>query len=147
MKVIVSQIRPDAGLAVVLPMAVSGLASRLRTERAARSFPKVSGPQFAALARHAAMRPGKLAGRETMQPPSTTGVIAVLVERGLTARAPRPAGKRRVALTAAAAGRSLAGQVHMLTQAWLARRLRELRAQGRSALRTAAPVLDKLNQS
>jgi DNA-binding MarR family transcriptional regulator len=51
------------------------------------------------------------------------------------------------ALTATAAGRSLVEQVRRLREAWLAERLRELSAQERSALRAAAPVLEKLSQS
>jgi len=150
MKVMTSQTRSDADLAVALRIAVSRLARRIRAERAAGGLPELSDTQFAALAalvRHGTMTPGELAAYEKVQPPSMTRVIAVLEERGLMVRAPHPMDKRQVALTATAAGRNLVEQVRRLREAWLARRLAELSAQERSALRAAAPVLDKLSQS
>ncbi len=150
MKVTTSQIRSDIGLAVTLRIAISRLARRIRAERAAGGLPELSDTQFAALAalvRHGTMTPGELAEGEKVQPPSMTRVIAVLEERGLLARAPHPADKRQVALTATAEGRSLVEQVRRLREAWLARRLRELSAQERSVLRAAAPVLEKLSRS
>ena len=150
MKVTTSQIRFEAGLAVTLRIAVTRLARRIRAERAAQGLPELSDTQFAALAalvRHATMTPGELAEHEKVQPPSMTRAIAVLEERGLVARAPHPADRRQVALTATPAGRSLVEQVRRLRDAWLARRLQELSAQERSVLRAAAPVLDKLSQS
>jgi DNA-binding MarR family transcriptional regulator len=150
MKVLTSQVRSDADLAVTLRIAVSRLARRIRAERGPEGLAELSDTQFAALAalvRHGAMTPGELAAYEKVQPPSMTRVIAVLEERGLLARAPHPTDKRQVVLTATAAGRSLVEQVRRLREAWLARRLAELSAQERSALRAAAPVLDKLSQS
>jgi DNA-binding MarR family transcriptional regulator len=150
MRATTSQIRSDTDLAVTLRIAVSRLARRIRAERAAKGLPELSDTQFAALAalaRRAGMTPGELAAHEKVQPPSMTRVIAVLEERGLLVRAPHPTDKRQVMLTATAAGRSLVGKVRQLREAWLATRLSELSAQERSALRAAAPVLDKLSQS
>ena len=150
MKATTPQIRSDIDLAVTLRIAISRLARRIRAERAAGGLPELSDTQFAALAtlvRQGAMTPGELAAHEKVQPPSMTRVIAVLEERGLLTRAPHPADKRQVALTATAAGRNLVEQVRRLREAWLARRLRELSKQERSVLRAAAPVLEKLSQS
>jgi DNA-binding MarR family transcriptional regulator len=147
MKMTTLQIRADADLAVTLRIAVGRLARRIRAERAARGVPELSDTPLAALVRHAAMTPGELAEHEKVHPPSMTKVIAVLEERGLMVRVPHPTDKRQVALSATAAGRSLVEQVRRLREAWLARRLRELSAQERSALRAAAPVPDKLSQS
>jgi DNA-binding MarR family transcriptional regulator len=145
-----SQIRLDAGLAVALRISISRLARRIRAERAAKDLPELSDTQFASLCtlvRQPTMTPGELAEHEKVQPPSMTRVIAVLEEHGLLARAPHPTDRRQVALTATAAGRSLVEQVRRLREVWLAVRLRELSAQGRAALRAAAPVLEKLSQS
>jgi DNA-binding MarR family transcriptional regulator len=150
MKVITSQIRSDIGLAVALRIVVSRLARRIRAERAAEGLPELSDTQFAALAalvRHAPMTPGGLAAHEKVQPPSMTRAISVLEERGLVTRAPHPADRRQVALTATPAGQRLVEQVRRLREAWLATRLRELSAQERAVLRAAAPVLEKLSLS
>ncbi len=116
MKMTIPQIRSDAALAVTLPIAVHRPARRICAERAARGLPELSGTRLTALAHRAAMMPGKPAGHEKLQPPSMTRIIAV-EERSQMARAPHLADKRRVALTATAAGRSLAGQVRMLREA------------------------------
>jgi DNA-binding MarR family transcriptional regulator len=145
------QTRSDAGLASALRISVSRLARRLRAERQREGLePDLSDTQLAALAaleRHSAMTPGELADHEKVQPPSMTRVITVLEERGLVMRAPHASDRRQVVLTATDYGREVVQQSRKLREAWLARRLRELTPQERSALRAAAPVLEKLSQS
>ena len=146
-----TQTRTDAGLATVLRISVSRLARRLRAERIAQGLqPALSDTQLAALAAlatHAAMTPGELAEHEKVQPPSMTRVIAALEERNLVMRAPHPTDGRQVSLTVTEEGRQLVQQLRRLREAWLARRLRELTAQERAILRSAAPILEKLSQS
>ena len=143
--------RSDAGLASVLRISVSRLARRLRAERQSVGLePDLSDTQLAALAaleRHSAMTPGELADHEKVQPPSMTRVITVLEERGLVVRAPHASDRRQVVLTVTDYGRDVVQQSRKLREAWLARRLRELTPQERSALRAAAPILEKLSQS
>jgi DNA-binding MarR family transcriptional regulator len=143
--------RSDAGLASVLRISVSRLARRLRAERQSEGLePDLSDTQLAALAaleRHSAMTPGELADHEKVQPPSMTRVITVLEERGLVMRAPHASDRRQVVLTVTDYGRKVVQQSRKLREAWLAKRLRELTPQERSALRAAAPVLEKLSQS
>ena len=143
--------RSDAGLASALRITVSRLARRLRAERQSEGLePDLSDTQLAALAaleRHSAMTPGELADHEKVQPPSMTRVITVLEERGLVVRAPHASDRRQVVLTVTDYGREVVQQSRKLREAWLARRLRELTPQERSALRAAAPILEKLSQS
>ncbi|HXB49884.1 MAG TPA: MarR family transcriptional regulator [Streptosporangiaceae bacterium] len=143
--------RSDAGLASALRITVSRLARRLRAERQSEGLePDLSDTQLAALAaleRHSAMTPGELADHEKVQPPSMTRVITVLEERGLVMRAPHASDRRQVVLTVTDYGREVVQQSRKLREAWLAKRLRELTPQERSALRAAAPVLEKLSQS
>lgn len=143
--------RSDAGLASALRISVSRLARRLRAERRSEGLePDLSDTQLAALAaleRHSAMTPGELADHEKVQPPSMTRVITVLEDRGLVMRAPHASDRRQVVLTVTEYGREVVQQSRMLREVWLAKRLRELTPQERSALRAAAPVLEKLSQS
>jgi DNA-binding MarR family transcriptional regulator len=143
--------RSDAGLASALRISVSRLARRLRAERQSEGLePDLSDTQLAALAaleRHSAMTPGELADHEKVQPPSMTRVLTVLEERGLVMRAPHASDRRQVVLTVTDYGREVVQQSRKLREAWLAKRLRELTPQERSALRAAAPVLEKLSQS
>jgi DNA-binding MarR family transcriptional regulator len=143
--------RSDAGLASALRISVSRLARRLRAERQSEGLePDLSDTQLAALAaleRHSAMTPGELADHEKVQPPSMTRVITVLEERGLVMRAPHATDRRQVVLTVTDYGREVVQQSRKLREAWLAKRLRELTPQERSALRAAAPILEKLSQS
>jgi DNA-binding MarR family transcriptional regulator len=139
------------GLASALRISVTRLARRLRAERQSEGLePDLSDTQLAALAaleRHSAMTPGELADHEKVQPPSMTRVITVLEERGLVMRAPHASDRRQVVLTVTDYGREVVQQSRKLREAWLAKRLRELTPQERSALRAAAPVLEKLSQS
>src|SRR6266702_2986174 len=121
--------RTDAGLATALRISVSRLARRLRAQRTASGMTEavLSETQLAALSAlevHHAMTPGELAEHEKVQPPSMTRVIAVLEE-----------------------GRAVVQRVRRRKDAWLARRLAELTAEERAALRAAVPVLEKLSQS
>jgi len=143
--------RSDAGLASAMRISVTRLARRLRAERQSEGLePDLSDTQLAALAaleRHSAMTPGELADHEKVQPPSMTRVITVLEERGLVMRAPHASDRRQVVLTVTDYGREVVQQSRKLREAWLAKRLRELTPQERSALRAAAPILEKLSQS
>jgi DNA-binding MarR family transcriptional regulator len=148
----VSAHRSDAGLATSLRISVNRLARRLRVERTVPGLgePALSDTQLAALAaldRHGAMTPGELAEHEKVQPPSMTRVIAALVDSGLVVRAPHPTDRRQVILTASKGGRDLVSKAKRRRDAWLAKRLAELSPQERAALRSAAPVLEKLSQS
>ncbi len=144
------QTSSDAGLATALRISISRLARRLRAERNKGLEPDLSDTQLAALAaleRHSAMTPGELADHEKVQPPSMTRVIAVLEERGLVMRAPHPTDGRQVVLTATERGRAVVEQSRVLREAWLAKRLEDLSPAEMAALRTAAPILEKLSQS
>jgi DNA-binding MarR family transcriptional regulator len=144
--------RTDAELATALRISVSRLARRLRAQRTAAGLTEavLSETQLAALSAlevHQAMTPGELADHEKVQPPSMTRVIAVLEERNLVLRSPHPTDRRQVILTVTEEGRGVVQRVRRRKDAWLARRLAELTAEERAALRAAVPVLEKLSQS
>jgi DNA-binding MarR family transcriptional regulator len=144
--------RTDAGLATELRISVSRLARRLRAQRTAAGLTEavLSETQLAALSAlevHQAMTPGELADHEKVQPPSMTRVIAVLEERNLVVRSPHPTDRRQVILTVTQEGRGVVERVRQRKDAWLDRRLAELTAEERAALRAAVPVLEKLSQS
>src|SRR5262249_29306201 len=147
-----SEHRSDPGLANALRIWVSGLARRLRVERAAPGLgePDLSETQLAALAtleRHGAMTPGDLAEHEKVQPPSMTRVISVLVELQLVRREPHSSDRRQVVLTATEAGRDLVRKARQRREARLARRLNELSPAARTTLRAAPQILEKLRQA
>lgn len=140
--------RADARLATALRMPVTRPARTLRAGRMAPGLkPGFAGTQLAGLERPATMTPGELAGREKVQPPSVTRVIAVLKGCGLAARALHPTGRRQAVLAITRHGGKLLQQSRRLRGARLARRLTELSPRDRATLRAAAPVLDKLSQS
>src|SRR3984957_6308336 len=121
----------DAGLATAMRISISRLARRLRVERLGLGGTEtvLSDIQLAALAaleRHESMTPGELAEHEKVQPPSMTGVIAVLGERGLVRRAPHATDRRQVVLTVTTAGRDLVHRVRRRREAWLAQRFQAL---------------------
>ena len=93
------------------------------------------------------MTPGELAEHEKVQPPSMTRVISVLVDSQLVRREPHPSDRRQVVLTATDAGRDLVIKARRRREAWLAQRLEELSPAERTALRAAAPILEKLSQA
>src|SRR5258708_7494122 len=75
------------------------------------------------------------------------GVNGVLEGANLVLRSPHPTDRRQVILTVTGEGRTVVQRVRRRKDAWLARRLAELTADERAALRAAVPILEKLSQS
>ena len=117
-------------------------AQRLRQERE-----ELSPSQAAALAtidRHGPLTPSELAGRERVQRPTATRVIARLEERGLVDRTQDPADRRSFVVALTPAGRELLARVRTRKDAYLSRRLRDLDADERATLDRAAAILERV---
>lgn len=141
------QTRTDAGLAVVLRVAVGRLARRLRAQRPDASLSLGQGAVLFALARLGKMTPGALAEHEKVQPPSMTRIIAALEERGLVHRMKHPDDKRQQLVELTDEGHRLVRIDRRRREAWLTQRLAELTPQEKTTLRKAAEILERLSQS
>lgn len=140
--------RTDAGLASTLRISVMRLSRRLRNERDA-SY-DLSAGQLAVLGtlwRRGPLSIGDLAAAEKVQPPSMTRTVTCLCERGLLRRDPHAADKRLVVVSLTEAADAVLAESRRRKDAWLTRRLHELTAAERQALREAAPILERLSQA
>jgi DNA-binding MarR family transcriptional regulator len=140
--------RTDAGLAASLRVSVARLHRRLRTEHA-----DDVGVSFGALAvlgllrREGDQTIGQLAAAERVRPPSMTRTVSCLEADGLVERRPHPTDGRQVLITPTGKGEELLAAERRRRDAWLARRLRELTPDERTALRQAAPILERLSNA
>ncbi len=116
----------------------------MRQERSDASVPIGQLAALGTVHHHGPLTAGELAEREQVQPPSMTKIIAALEDRGLVQRAIHPVDRRQVLISSTSAGRELVLSTRRARTEWLARRLALLTADERSALRAAAPVLEKL---
>ena len=136
--------RTHTELSSTLRLSVMRLARRLRAEREDDSLTLNQLATLGTLDRHGPITLGALAAHERVQPPSMTRIVSGLEERGLAVREPDATDRRLVVVRITAEGSALLEADRRRRDAWLARRLRELTADEREALRRAAPVLEKL---
>jgi DNA-binding MarR family transcriptional regulator len=132
---------PD--LASRLRLDISRMARRLRQEAGA----KLSPSQTAALAtieRHGPLTPSELAGRERVQRPTVTRVLARLEEAGLVDRAADPQDRRSCLVSISGAGSELLQALRDRKDAFLARRIDALEPADREALDRAAAILERM---
>lgn len=136
----------DLELAHTVRMAVTRLSRKMRNQRPDFALTLTQLSALFSLERHGPLTPGALAEQEQVQPPSMTRVLAALEERGLVVSEPHPGDGRQklVRVTPAAAG--MLDEDRRAREAWLAQRMLELSPAEVTALRAAAPVLDKLTQ-
>ena len=133
----------QADLAVRLRLVIARTARRLRQE----AGEDLSPSQAAALAtidRHGPLTPSELAGRERIQRPTATRLIARLLEVGLVDRTQDPVDRRSFVVALTPAGRELLARVRNRKDAYLARRLRDLDADERATLDRAAAILERV---
>lgn len=134
----------ETALASTLRLSVMRLARRMRQQRAESSLTLTQVAALATVERHPGVTPGELAGREKVQPPSMTKVVAALEAAGLLQREPHPTDGRQVQLRCTVEGSALLKEDRRRREAWLAQRLAELEPGELAVLRQAAGVLDKL---
>jgi DNA-binding MarR family transcriptional regulator len=130
-------------LATRLRFGITRTARRLRQEAGGSLSPSQSAA-LATIERHGPLTPSELAGREQVQRPTVTRVLARLQEAGLVERAGDPADRRSTLVSITAEGRSLLAAQRTRKDAYLARRLRELDPADRATLARAAELLEGL---
>ncbi|MHB1487459.1 MAG: MarR family winged helix-turn-helix transcriptional regulator [Acidimicrobiales bacterium] len=134
---------PDSELAARLRMAVTRLSRRLRQQADVGITPT----QLSALASVERLEPvtlGELAGREQVQPPSMTRVVAVLEEAGLVVRQVDERDRRVARVTTTADGRRALLRSRTRKNAFLARRIKNMSAQDRDTLVAAIGLLESM---
>jgi DNA-binding MarR family transcriptional regulator len=132
-----------SGLAAHLRLAVARTNRRLRQEAGSGLSPTLTAA-LATIERHGPLTPSELAGREGVQRPTATKLIARLETDGLVLRTADPGDGRSFLISASAAGRALLKESRSRKDAFLARRLRALPAEDRATLERAADLLDRL---
>lgn len=140
--------RTDAGLASELRTAVMRLRRRLAHERHPDN-PLSLGAMavLAQLARQGELSIGELARSEKVQPPSMTRTVNCLQNEEYVARRPHERDGRQVMVVLTDRGRETLLADRRRRDAWLAQKLTDITAAEREALRTAAPILDRLAQA
>src|SRR5688500_10518033 len=111
-----------------LRFAVVRLARRLRQEAGDELSPTMVAA-LATVERAGPLTPSELAEIERVQRPTTTRVVARLVEDGLVIKATDPTDGRVSLLSASPEGKRLLKRLRKRKNAYLARRLRELDAE------------------
>ncbi|GGK58552.1 MarR family winged helix-turn-helix transcriptional regulator [Nocardia camponoti] len=131
-------------LAGDLSLAVVRLTRHLRGRR---SDAKVSLTQLSALAtlaRDGAMTPGTLAGKERVQPPSMTRVIASLTDLDLVQRKPHPTDGRQIIVSLSPSGRELIEDEASAREAWMTEQLSCLSPQQLAVLDEAVAIMNQI---
>ena len=139
--------RTDAGLASELRMSVMRLRRRLANERDPGNDLSIAiMAVLGSLYRHGDLTVGELAGLERVQPPTMTRKVTMLEEGGYVSRRAHETDGRVVVVSLTELGRGRVLADRKRRDEWLARQLRDLTPQERDALRTAAPILQRLSE-
>src|SRR5215218_2680583 len=120
----------DSELATRLRLAIARSARRLRQESGTGLSPTLTAA-LATVEHHGPLTPSELAGRERVQRPTATKLIAKLETAGLVLRTGDPADRRSSLITISSAGRDLLKESRSRKDAFLAQRLRALPAEDR----------------
>lgn len=136
--------RPDS--ASRLRLAIVRTARRLRQEAAegATELTPTAVSALATVERHGPLTPSELAGIERVKRPTATRTLRVLEEAGLIDRAPDPGDGRSCLVSVNAAGRERLRRLRSRKNAYLARRMRDLRDEDVETLERAAEILERI---
>jgi DNA-binding MarR family transcriptional regulator len=136
--------RPDS--ASRLRLAIVRTARRLRQEAAegATELTPTAVSALATVERHGPLTPSELAGIERVKRPTATRTLRVLEEAGLIERAPDPGDGRSCLVSVNAAGRERLRRLRSRKNAYLARRMRDLRDEDVETLERAAEILERI---
>jgi DNA-binding MarR family transcriptional regulator len=134
---------PLPDLASRLRLDISRMARRLRQEAGAELSPSQTAA-LATIERHGPLTPSELAGRERVQRPTVTRVLARLEEAGLVGRAADPQDRRSCLVSISPAGSELLGAIRARKDAFLAQRIDALEPDDREALDRAAAILERM---
>jgi DNA-binding MarR family transcriptional regulator len=134
----------ERSLASRLRLATVRLNRRLRAQRTSSSVTLTQLSALFCLYKCGPLTPGELAAKEVVQPPSMTRVIAALEEAGYVNRRPHPSDGRQAIVEITEEGRLLIEADISAREAWLDKRLAELRPADREVLSQAAEILDRM---
>ena len=137
--------RTDVGLASALRLSIFRLVRRLRAERDPDN--ELSIGQLAVLGdllREGEASVGELARIQRVQPPTMTRAVNFLEAEGYVTRRACEDDGRRALISISDKGAAMLAADRKRRDAWLARELRNLTPAERDALRTAAPILERL---
>src|SRR3954453_21674870 len=112
-------------LATRLRTAIVRTNRRLRQEGGGVLSPTLSAA-LGTIARHGPLTPSELAGRERVQRPTATRLLARLEAPGYVTRTPDPVDRRSSLVAITPAGEALLAELRTRKDAYLARRLRAL---------------------
>ncbi len=90
------------------------------------------------------MTPGVLAGKERVQPPSMTRVIASLSDLDLVQRRPHPTDGRQIIVSLSPAGRALIADETHAREAWMTERLASLTPEQIEILDQAVAIMNQI---
>jgi DNA-binding MarR family transcriptional regulator len=133
----------DEELADALRLVTARLARRLRQPALGDLTPSQRSV-LASLGRHGPLRMGELARIENITPPSLTGIVTRLVDRGLVTRTEDPGDGRSTLVAATAAGAANLEAARREKTAFLTTRIRHLGDEERRLLRAAVLLLDRI---
>ncbi|KAF0848068.1 DNA-binding MarR family transcriptional regulator [Nocardia caishijiensis] len=131
-------------LAGDLSLAVVRLTRHLRGRRAEAQISLTQLSALATLARDGAMTPGNLAGKERVQPPSMTRVIASLADLELVQRRPHPTDGRQIIVSLSPAGRALVADETHAREAWMTEQLSNLAPEQLMVLDQAVAIMNQI---
>jgi DNA-binding MarR family transcriptional regulator len=126
-----------------LRLVIGRLARRLRQQTLDGMTPSQRSV-IATLESNGPLRMGELARIENVSPPSITGIVGRLEERGLVSRVSDPEDARSTRVEITIAARQLLGESRKRRSMFLAQRLERLDQDERALLARAVPVLDRL---
>ena len=122
---------------------IARLARRMR-QSAGGDLSPTQGAALNTIACHGPLTPSELAGREKIQRPTATRVLARLEEAGLVARTADPADRRSSLVAVTASGDALLAASRERKDLYLAERLDRLSPSELAVLERAAAILERV---
>ena len=131
--------------AVALRLSVGRLARRLRQESLGELTPSQRSA-LASLDREGPLRMSDLANIERVSPPSLTGIVSRLEQRGLVVREVNPDDARSTVVSITTDARQLLAAIRAKRTAFLAERLANLSEEEVSTLNQAVALLERITE-
>ncbi len=133
----------DEELADRLRLTIGRLARRLRQQSLGNMTPSQRSV-LASLDRSGPLRSGELAKVENISPPSLSGIVGRLEDRGLVTRRSDPSDARSTIVEATSEATAALERARQERTAFLVKAIERLDDPQRAALMDALPVLDRL---
>jgi DNA-binding MarR family transcriptional regulator len=133
-------------IAAELRVTVGRICRRLRQQNLGGLTPSQRSV-LATLDTEGPLQMGALAAIEAVAPPSITGIVSRLEERGLVRRSPDPGDARAVRVEATAEASRLLDALRSERNAFLTHRLADYRDEEIAAIEAALPLLRRLTEA